>query len=97
MRQVLDPTTSGSRSKTLVTQRASLPRVGPTLGTRDSLPKGSGQLPRGVGGSLESKKKSIKSSLDANQNYQPTDSSALMGRGLTEIAPKAKGNIELIK
>lgn len=35
--------------------------------------------------------------MDANQNYQRSDSSALMGPGLTETGQKAKGNIELIK
>jgi hypothetical protein len=36
-KQVLDPTTSGSRSKTLVTQRASLPKVVSILSPRNSI------------------------------------------------------------
>ena len=64
MKQVLDPTTS-SRSKTLVTQRASIPRV---------VSKGSNQVPQGVEESLELRKQSVKSSKEPNQYHQRTDS-----------------------
>ena len=92
LKQVLDPTTS-SRSKTLVTQRASLPRVGPTLNAQNSLPKGSSQLSTGAQRSLELRRQSIKSTLDGNQNQELTSSNTKTTKGGDTTGAKAKGNI----